>query len=297
MNLRKLVIINLCLFSVCIVLASYFLVTSPIAFQKCVVITVSDDFFFQKSKEPIDIGSIISEIPYVDEDEIETVYAIEPEQLYMETIEKGEGNCSNLSSGLSYKLLQLDHKHHIVHILPVDGFLDGHGHTVVSACFELDENLHHGIVDVLEGGVVADNSEPIDLEDLIDSRIDNPSIISLSEYKDEESRFFGDYLDNCVISIQKYNDIKTYNDFIETVYFSLGSAVAEKYLFDALAIVLGYYPPQYVTAESSYKLFKNNQAQRFIALSLLFSSRLFLISFISLCFDGFGKALYKIFIG
>jgi hypothetical protein len=128
----------------------YFIVTEPVAFKYAVTIKkYGGEWVFEGAENRVNIDGILRRIPY---NSGATVYEVRPEERYRKTIVQGNGNCSNLVFGLAYLLSEEGYPYQIVHILQVDGFLSGIGHTVIDAPIMLDGNRLHGIVDVLEGG-------------------------------------------------------------------------------------------------------------------------------------------------
>jgi len=260
-----------------IVLARYFLVTSPVAFQKSVAIKFvnKSQLMLPEPKSYIDIQQILHKIPYKDYGGM--VYEIQPQQKYSQTIKNGYGNCSNLVFGLAYHLRQRNHEYQIVHLLPPDGFLNGDGHTVINTPYVINGKNSYGIVDVHEGGLPQDNDLLIDLNSLRNANFSNPSILSLNPNKDEQSPYYGEFLDNSIVGIIKSEEVDVYFNFIDKIYVPLGNKKIEKMLYDGLSVVFGYYPNIYVVQEDYFVLFEGNKATKILAHVLLISIRSLLL--------------------
>jgi len=258
-----------------LLLGGYFVVRSPVAFQKSISIQpidVDEPTLETKGGSSVDIRALVESIPYK---KPQMVYEVEPQQKYRKTIVEGYGNCSNLSFGLGYYLSQMDHQYQIVHLLPPSRFLDGEGHTVVHTSYELDGKVHLGIVDVLEGGLPKSGGTLIGLRDLRQGNLDNVSILTLNSRHDSLSPFYGELLDTSVIGVTTSEEVEEYFDFLESVYRPIGNARIEKYIYDGISLFLGKYPNTYVGINDYDTLFKDNKDTRFLSICFLWFSRLF----------------------
>lgn len=265
------------LFFVMALLSGYFLFTSPVAFQKFSMIKFVEPFELTLAKPErwIDVKGIIKNIPY--KQNVEMIYEVEPKQKYQKTIKQGYGNCSNLAFGLAYYLGRHNYKYQIIHLLPPEGFLMGQGHTVINAPYVINGKKHYGIIDILEGGLPTNNGVFIDLNSLRNGGFTNPSILSLNPNKDNTSPYYGEFLNRSVIGVLAHNEIKSYFDFVESIYIPLGNKKLEKIFYDGLSIIFGYYPYAYVNASDYETLLKRHKSARFLAVILLTSMRIFLV--------------------
>lgn len=267
-----------------ILLSLYFLSYSPVAFQKCVSLKpVSKQKLLEYtnnefSASNIDIKSLINKIPYKVS---EMVYEVNPELLFRKTIEEGKGNCSNLSFGLSYYLLQNKQSCQIIHFLPIDGFLHGDGHTVINTSYSYDNSVFNGIVDVIEGGFPLNNNIPIGVHDIIEKKdFQHFNILPLNDKKDSVSPYYDEqFLVNSEIGVIPQDQIKEYFTFMSGAYFPIFSnkKKLEKILFNGLSVVFGCYPNIYVTESDYSTLFENHFTTKILAYVLIFSLRIIML--------------------
>lgn len=223
---------------------------------------------------PIDVASIISQIPY--QTPGGDVYAIEPRKKYIRTIEEGYGNCSNLAFGLAYELGQRKHAYKIVHLMP-PGFLQGEGHTVLSTTYEFEGKQQQGIVDLLEGGLPVSQGRFVELADLRKGHLTEVAIAPLSPLHDDHSPYYGEFLDRSVLGVLDHEEVERYFAFLEANYVSLGNEKLDKYVYDGLALVLGYYPAIYVAKTDRATLLAGHGVRYLLALTLLWSVRALLV--------------------
>src|SRR5690606_19075393 len=113
----------------------------------------------------------------------------------------------------------------------------------------LDGNRLHGIVDVLEGGVLMDGDSLVGVDALRSGRLENPSILALNDKMDGETDLYGDSLSGSVIGIMRKEEVESYFSFIDKVWLPLGIKRLERIVFDGIAVVLGYYPKTYVSEQ------------------------------------------------
>ena len=264
------------LFLVSAALAGFFVFTSPVAFQKSASIRFVDEtlFMLPEPEMHIDIEAILRPIPYSDS---RMVYEVAPNEKYIQTIEQGHGNCSNLAFGLAYALSEQGHDYQIVHLMPINGFLNGIGHTVLHMPFRLTDERHYGIVDVLEGGLPQTRSGFVHLDTLRNGSLSEASIFSLNQRKDNESPYYDSFLDTAIVGVIYAQDVEQYFDFLESVYVPLGNKKLEKIFYDGLSLVCGTYPPNYVLKTDQDILYKGKQAIRYLSIALLLCIRVFLL--------------------
>jgi len=262
------------LFSV-LIISGYFVIRSPLAFQKSVVIKASDiDELLYVGNNGIDIEKLIGAIPYKNGG---MIYEIEPELKFNKTIIKGYGNCSNLSYGLAFYLGKLNHKYNIIAFLHRNDFLDGVGHVVVQTTYKLEGENHSGIIDLLEGGLPKNGEKFLDLKDLIRGDMDNVLIMPFNDDKDDLSPYYGEFLNNSIIGVITYKEVEEYFDFLKSIYLPLGNKKLEKYIYDGIAILTGKYPYIYVNNTDYNILFKDKKHLKYLYSTFLYMLRFFII--------------------
>lgn len=241
-------------------LMSYILSISLIAFQKAATIAPVDviriDALASNSigshRSSPDIRKLLEPIPYQSS---KAVFDILPRDRFRKTIQMGYGNCSNLVFGMTFLLLQGNYDFRIVHLMPFDGFLIGAGHTLLDMPYTLDGVARAGMVDVLEGGLPQANNRFIDLPMLREKHLNEPSIVPLNGRKDENTIYYGDFLNNAAVGIVTREEVARYFDFIDRIYIPLGSKRLERVVYSGAAIVFGRYPHTYVSREDYVRLF------------------------------------------
>jgi len=282
--MRTVKIGSVLLFLISAALAGFFIFYSPVAFQKSASIRFVDgtDLMLPIPGEHIDIEAILQPIPYSDS---RMVYEVAPNEKYIQTIEHGHGNCSNLAFGLAYALSKQGHDYQIVHLMPINGFLNGIGHTVLHMPFRLTDEKHYGIVDVLEGGLPQTRSGFMHLDTLRKGSLSEASILSLNQRKDNESPYYDSFLDTAIVGVIYAQDVERYFDFLESVYVPLGNKRLEKIFYDGLSLICGTYPPNYVLKTDQEILYKGKQAIRNLSIALLLCIRAsLLLMTLFLCF-------------
>jgi hypothetical protein len=266
---------------ICIVLvaglAAYFAATSPLAFQKSATIEVAEPALMSLHTRGgrFDVASLMERIRYK---RGEMVYAVRPSDKHASTILGGVGNCSNFSFGLAYELRQTDHDYQIVHLLSPESIVDGDAHTVINTTFQLHGQTYNALIDLAMGGVPYSHDQPLTLDNLRAGELPTAIVRPNARRKSNVAR----YASLRDIAVLTSADVNRYFDFIEAIYVPLGHEKLEKIVFDALAVTFGFYPKQYVTAESYTSLFRNNRGVLAAALTLLWSMRV-LLALLALC--------------
>ncbi|MFC1699621.1 hypothetical protein ACFL1I_06680 [Candidatus Omnitrophota bacterium] len=228
------------------------IVGQPLAFQKSNAIS-------EQAKAPkltacaggLDVQAFISSIPY--RYGRQTIYQVEPAAKYKETIIEGRGNCSNLVFASAYFLTQTDTDFQIIHFLPrtqKGGFLKGAGHTVLRTRYLFNGEERVGIVDVSSAGLPYSADKFLDLADLESGEIANFSMLNLNPAMkhNRSSYYFGPLLSDSEIGWIPAGELRRYLDFIHAIYIPLGNVKIEKYIYDGLALISGFYPKIYVTS-------------------------------------------------
>ncbi len=264
-------------------LSGLFVIQNPVAFQKSVVVQPVDFDTLETSydRNNFDVRAILEAVPY---QSTAMVYEVEPEAKYIKTIEQGYGNCSNMTFGLAYYLSRQQQQYMIVHLMPIDGFLQGEGHTVVNTSYMLDGKRYSGIVDVLGGGLPRNNGAFVELADLRAGNMQNVSLLTLNPRKGEGSPFYGEFLDTSVVGVIFSEDVESYFDFIGSIYIPLGSRKLEKYIYDGIAILFGKYPAVYVDTQDYGILFKDKWAVKYPSETFLMSARIMIALGFSIAF-------------
>lgn len=259
-----------CLYFILLFVILAAIVLNPLAFQKSNSITegiLAEDIPI--SGKALDVKTLISSIPYRPNPGM--VYTVYPAAKYKRTILEGESNCSNLVFGAAYYLFRLGIDYQIIHLLPRRDFLKGQGHTVLRTRYSLNGRVHIGIVDILEGGMPRSSDKFLDARQLESGSVTNPSILSLNSRKDDKSHYYGLFLDDVTIAYMPANQVNRYFRFIEKIYIPLGNRKIEKYIYDGLAVITGFYPNSYVT--SVQQLYADRQLTRFLFILCLWVLR------------------------
>lgn len=258
-SIQRLLIYGICLAALlATVLVGAFFSISMISFQKAAMIVPVTEFppELDESRELTsqvpDIEALVARIPYQNG---RAILDILPRERFYKTIESGYGNCSNLSFGMAYLLLQRGYRFQIVHLIPYNGFLIGNGHTLLNMPYQLNGQPREGLVDVMEGGLPVNGGNYLDLSGLQSKHLIDTTIFPLNSRKDNRSIYYGEFLDNAAVGIVNQNDIARYFSFVEYIYFPLGSKRLERIVFSGVAIVFGYFPPTYVTTQEYSKLY------------------------------------------
>ena len=226
----------------------HLIIAWPNRFQKWNSIkpTVCTQCVFRQiqANNALDVSFFIKSIPYQGSPKF--VYSVLPSTKYRKTIIEGHGDCSNLSFGAAYYLLERKIDFDIIHFLPPESFLKACGHVALRVPYNLNNTKRIGVVDLAEGGIPHNNGIFLDIGDLGNDAT-CISILTLTELKDSSSRYYvGEYLDRLFIGWTPANEVQRYYDFIEAAYISFGNEKVEKYFFDGLALLLGYYYRIYV---------------------------------------------------
>ena len=115
---------------------AFFLSTQPIAYQKSMALVTTPARESDWSRGPtLDLPGFIRAIPFRGS---ERVNLVRPSQLYKACIQEGAGNCANKSRGLSWFLTNEGIPFQRLDLLPIDGFLEGKGHTLIRTHYTVD---------------------------------------------------------------------------------------------------------------------------------------------------------------
>jgi hypothetical protein len=254
----------------------------PFAFQKTSALSPATSFetLAQTPRTAaLDVAALIGAIPYQPDTSVNTVL---PKEKYRRTIVEGKGSCSQQSFGLAYELDRRGVDFQIIPILRVGDFLSGGGHMVLRTRYRYGDHEHVGVVDLIEGGLPRSAERFLDVADLREGAIPAFSLLSLSAQKDAESSIYGGFLDDTVVTYIPSNEAAEYFRFLEAVYVPLGNERLEKFFYDGLAVVLGFYPT--IRAPQYDRLFRDHAAERavYIAVLWIFRSAIVIVPLIVL---------------
>jgi hypothetical protein len=219
----------------------------PVGFQKSASIKESDPRKWDGiERGEIDIASFIAGIPSAKKSG-GTIYEVEPERKFNETIRRGQGDCSNMVFGAAWYLDQHHVDYAIVYLLHEETFLEGKAHTLLRVRYLIDGGVRRGLVDIVGGGLPLSRNRYITIHDLEGGGLLNLNMRHLnSQPTSDDTQYFGRFLDQAEIGYVPGWQVNRYFKFIRAVYIPLGSAKVEKYLYDGLAVLSGMYPTVYV---------------------------------------------------
>ncbi len=270
-------VVFLCAVALAALLIALFLSISLVAFQKAAMLAPVDtmDVFLtgsaESSRSAPDVRQLLEPIPYRDSG---SIFDVLPQDRFHKTIKTGRGNCSNLSFGMAFLLLQRSYAFQVVHIIPYDGLFSGTGHTVLDMSYIIDGVTHRGLVDILEGGLPRVKDSFIDLPTLLKKHLDQPAILPLNVRKDVESAYYGNFLEGSAVGVVPRDEIARYFSFINRIYIPLGNKRLERIIYSGVAIVFGYYPHSYVSQEDYARLFAGKSYLIWAAQALIWLLRL-----------------------
>ena len=215
---------------------------SPQKFLKLVTLRADSKVLEHTSfdaSNAVDPRAVISAIPY----ERGRFVDVLPARRYERSILGGKGDCSNLSQGFAYWLVQRNIGFAIVHLLRIPGFTDGKGHVALETSLLVENENHKGILDILEGGVLTDGQAIVSARDLINRSHGDISVISYHRTRDDRSAYYqAENLDKTVIGFSPDEEVADYFDFVSALYINLGNRSVERYLYDGLALLTGNFP-------------------------------------------------------
>jgi hypothetical protein len=263
-----------CLMAV-VVAVTYFLSTHPIAYQKSMaLVTTPARESNWSSGATLDLPGFIRAIPFRGS---ERVNLVRPSQLYKACIEEGLGNCANKSRGLSWFLTNQGIPFQRLDLLPIDGFLEGKGHTIVRTRFTIDGQDRVGLVDMLEGGVPSYRNVPIDLRELQQAAPYSLGLLTFSSRVDDQSDYYGSFLETVVIGVVEGEQVSRYLHYLEHWHVDLGFPSYERVVLAGWAIVIGIFPETHVTPEK-YEMMRATAPWAFrIAHALTWCARALLV--------------------
>jgi len=220
---------------------------SPIGFKTVAALTDEPLPAFA-ARDAIDIASIVRAIPDRGvAGTADTVYAAHPAERYRRSVVEGYGNCSNLVKGLSFGLLRDGYEFEIVYMFPIEDFLDGQGHTVLRAKFDLPEGRAVGVADIAAAAVPRVGARLLDVGDFAHA-IPAVHLDPLRPESEDWSPYYGAaFLGDVAIGRTSSADTARWFHFIESIYLDLGLPdKLDKMLYVGVGVVLGELPPIHV---------------------------------------------------
>ena len=250
----------------------YFLSTDPVAYQKIMALRVGVPVEpdWDSAADAFDAPRVIGAIPYSGN---ATLAYVLPSELYEATLLNGLGNCANKSRGLSYYLEQRGLPFQRIELLSAEAYLRGSGHVLIRTKYTHAGETRVGLVDMLEGGLPAKGVRPIDLDELKTSEPFTISILPLNNRCDRHSDYYGTFLDSVVFATSQSDEIRRYFRWVERIYVPLGSPVLERFVCNASAIVLGWFPGLFVSQADYDRLVGPNKQILLIAQTMTWATR------------------------
>lgn len=235
-------------------LLAVFISISPIAFQRASAIVIAPEptVDWEAESPVLDAKRVIGAIPFRSN---ETLYEVLPERLYERAILGGRGNCANKVRGLTVYLNRAGIPFQRIDLTPVDGFLFGKGHVVLRTKYEYEGKVRVGIIDVLEGSLLALDGKPIDLPQFRKAQPFSIAMVPLNIRSDGSSDYYGTFLQESVITTTPPSDTRRYFQFIEAIYVPLGAPRFERILYNGLAVLAGFFPRLCVSEADYERLF------------------------------------------
>jgi hypothetical protein len=236
------------LYGLLVAAAFGFALARPLAFQKGNTLRPAAGFPELRVSDSgyVDIEAMIRPIP-MGNPRGKSVWNVHPETRHRETILEGDGGCSQKVFGLAYALDRQGVDYQIVHMMTPQDVTTGDGHTVLRLPYHYDGVDRVGLVDVSFGVILAGAHGPLDVAEVEDAPVAGWTGIELNPsarfpyYHDEDNFVPESYLGYIPAS-----EVRDYYRFLDRVYFSFGHDLAEKYLFDGLALLVGRLPEVFV---------------------------------------------------
>jgi hypothetical protein len=218
--------------------------SDPVAFQKVGALSGAAIPPFD-SATVVDVAPTLRAMPDRGSEGSSTiVYDVLPLRKRQRTLGEGWGNCSSLVFGMAAELDAEGKEYRIVHLMPLEHFLDGTGHTLLRARFALPEGPRLGLVDVAAAAIPRSAGRPLEPEDLGRGEIPGFRLDPVRPESEDWTPFYAeDFQSDLVLGWITSADLARYFRFLETVYVDAGLPPrVEKIVYDGLALVLGFYP-------------------------------------------------------
>jgi hypothetical protein len=123
-------------------------------------------------------------------------------------------------------------------LVPADGFPEVH--------FRLDGSEHLGLVDPVAGGVPLTGERSLDIAALDSGPVDDFRFRFLNEAGRDPSWYYQEHLEYAVVGYVPRQEVGRYYRFLEKILVPLGHEKLEKYVYDGLALLLGFLPRVFV---------------------------------------------------
>jgi len=252
--------------------------TRPYSFYKVIAIRSVQDvgFFIQSDSINSDefIINTISKLPKK-RGAIYTHNKAKREKLFLE----GFGNCSNQSVAMGSLLSDQSKKFQIVHLMPVYGFLEGGGHTVMQTTY--NDSLM--IFDLLGRSILRKDSHLITYKDLdslaqrttknkISFQVLNNNRADVENYYNTDSNYF-------VVGIVPDEEYKKFYAFTKYLYVPEKETRITQAFFYSITTLFNKLPHIYIQEKDFEKLKQNRKftIDRILSFSLVINSWLILI--------------------
>jgi hypothetical protein len=219
---------------------------APVAFKTVAALTEAP-LPELDTREALDIASIVRAIPdRGTEGTANTVYAANPVERYQRSVVEGLGNCSNLVKGLAWRLLREGRQFEIVYLLPIDGLLEGQGHTVLRANLALPEGPRVGLADIAAAAIPRDGGRVLDVGDITAARA--VYLDPLRPESEDWSPFYAaEFLADSVVGRTSSAETARWFRFLEAIHLDLGvPEKLDKILYSGIGVALGMIPPIHV---------------------------------------------------
>jgi len=254
-------------------LVAYFF-SRPYSFYKVIAIRSVKDFNGLIKTDTINSDlvttNIISQLP----EKRGTVYSHNKEkrkQLFLE----GFGNCSNQAVAMGTILSEQNKRFQVVHLMPVNEFLNGGGHTVLQTTFR--DTLM--IFDLLGRSILKKENHLINYKDLdsLANRSSNQEIkfqILNTNRAKVESYYNPDSNNNFIIAIVPDEEYKKFYSFTNYLYTPEKETRITQAFFYSLTSLFDKLPHIYVQEKDVERLNKNKnfKVDRFLSFALVINT-------------------------
>jgi hypothetical protein len=211
---------------------------NPVALQKSNTVRAVHTLPELGNGAALDVTKTVGAIPYQSGE----AALVLPSEKYRRTMEEGFGNCSQKAFGLAWRLDREGRAFQVVHLLPLRSFLNGRGHTVLRARVDWRGREQTALVDLRQGALPMSGDRLLDVADLTVGPVESFHFASLNPGGDDSDLYYDKFLDRAVIGVISGPEVSRYFAFIDAVYWPLGNARVDKFVYDGLALALGYYP-------------------------------------------------------
>lgn len=203
------------------------------------------------------------------------------EKNFQTLMQEGLNNCSSTINSYAWRLAKDKYfKFSIVHFLPRETLVDGHGHSVIYI---------DAFYDIYEGGIWKDSkNKAFNFKDLTfykdNIAKDEFAIINFNKNRiNLEKNYIEKLVTNHSISVITAKSFYKYINFIESIYIPFENKKIEKYFYDGLALYFSKLPTQLTSQKLDY-LLGNYYKDFIISKFLLFISRALTLLIIILSF-------------